>query len=89
MTEDRQTKINRGKRAKALLGDDLLSEAFLKLEAEYTRAWAGSHHSETAARENYWRAVQILADVRKHLATIVSDGKLAEKELEILGGTNR
>ena len=39
MTEDkRQAAINRGARAQALLNDELLQEAFVKLEADYIKA---------------------------------------------------
>ena len=45
--------------------------------------------AETAARENLWRAVQVLGDVRRHLHSAVTDGKIAQGELDRLAGLNR
>lgn len=79
----------RGSRADALLKDELLSEAFKTLETQYVTAWAGTHPAEGAARENFWRAVQILGDVRTQLIKTAADGRVAQKELDQLGGLNR
>ena len=90
MSEDKtQIAISRGRRAQAQLDDELVSEAFKTLEASYLKAWGETHPAETAAREHYWQAVQILGDVRKHLGKVASNGRLAQKELDQLGGLNR
>ncbi len=90
MSEDQlQRDINRGKRAQTQLDDELISEAFTSLEKKYLKAWGETHPSEVAAREHYWQAVQILGDVRAHLGKVASSGRLAQKELDNLGGLNR
>lgn len=79
----------RGNRAQSLLNDELLSEAFKTLETTYIQKWAGTEAPETEAREHFWRAIQILGDVRKHLASVAANGKVAKKQLDQLGGLNR
>ena len=79
----------RGQRAQALKDDPILSEAFKTLEAAYIQKWAGTEAPEMQAREHYWRAIQILGDVRKHLASVAANGKVAQKQLDQLGGLNR
>lgn len=79
----------RGRKADALLKDELLSGAFKALELQYVQAWAATEAAESGARENYWRAVQILGDVRKHLAAVAASGRVASVELDRLGGLNR
>lgn len=90
MSEDKLTAAKaRGEKAEALLKDELLSESFKELETSYIRHWSSTEAAETVARENYWRAVQILGDVRKHLAMVATNGRIAAKELDQLGGLNR
>ena len=80
-----ESKLNkakeRGAQAEALLRNELLTEAFKMLEGEYIAAWGSTHPHESEARENLWRATQILGDVRRHLIKVVNDGKLAQREL--------
>jgi hypothetical protein len=71
----------RGAQADLLLRNDLLQEAFKTMEADYIKAWAATEPSQAEARENFWRALQILADVRRHLIMVSNGGKLAQQEL--------
>jgi succinate dehydrogenase/fumarate reductase flavoprotein subunit len=71
-------------RAEALLQDDLLQEAFARLEERYIEEWRVSQFRDTDARERLWQAVNILRKVKDHLAKIVRDGKLAQREIDQL-----
>lgn len=76
---------SRGERARALLDNDLLNEAFASLEAFYIDAWkTNARGAGPDGRERLWQAVQVLGDVRDHLEKMVSDGHLAEAELDAL-----
>jgi len=55
-----------------------MQEAFRQLEADYIKAWGSTDHSLVEARENLWRATQILGGVRRHLLKVAQNGKLAE-----------
>jgi hypothetical protein len=85
MSEDKiQLAISRAARAKALLGDDLLSEAFTTLEAKYLDAWRATGVMQTGERERLWQAIHLLGLVRDQLSYVVGDGKIAQAELERL-----
>ena len=89
MTDKLQAAITKAAQADALLRSETLQGAFKLLEADYIKAWAATEPAETEARENLWRAVQVLGDVRRHLHSAVSDGKIAQTELDRLAGLNR
>jgi hypothetical protein len=76
--------LARRARAEALLQDEILQEAFVRLEDRYIEEWRVSQFRDTDARERLWQAVNILRKVKDHLAKIVSDGKLAQREIDQL-----
>lgn len=85
MSEDKlQSAITRGQQAKALLDNEMLQEAFRKLEDDYTAAWKTWAAADTAGRERLWMAMNVLGKVRDHLGRVLADGKLAKFELEEL-----
>ena len=71
---------NRGERAKALLRDPLILEAFDKLEEAYTNAWKNDS-SSIDERETLFQMHQALKAVRGHLTEVVETGNLAKLEL--------
>jgi hypothetical protein len=76
--------LARRARAEALLENDLLQEAFGRLEQRYVEEWRVSQFRDTDARERLWQAVNILGKVKDHLAKIVRDGKLTQREIDQL-----
>jgi hypothetical protein len=85
MSEDKlQESISRGARAEALLKNDLLQEAFARLEQDYLDAWKISPARDTDGRERLWQAVNIVAKVRDHIVKVVNDGKLSQRHLNEL-----
>lgn len=74
-------------RAKTLLESELLTEAFKSLEDNYTAAWRATLIDDVSAREKLFLAINVVGKVRDHLQSIVSNGKLAEKELQQLADT--
>jgi len=81
---DPQRDIGRAAHAKRLMDDELLKEGFEALEREYLTAWRITAARDTDARERLWQAVQIAGKVRSHLETVLTDGKLAQAELNNL-----
>lgn len=65
-------------RAKELLEHDLFIEAFDMLENELKNRWEHSGSNEAEARESCWLALQILSQVRQHIESIVTTGRLDE-----------
>lgn len=85
MTDDKLLEArSRASRAKTLLEDELLSEGFDNLEARYIEAWRLTAPSDEKAREKLYIAVNVIGKLREHLAAIVSNGKIADRELEDL-----
>ena len=86
-----ETRLNeaagKARRAQDLLDNELLSEAFKGLEDSYTSAWRSTAIDDVAAREKLFLAINIVGKVRDHLATIVTNGKLARAELKELART--
>jgi hypothetical protein len=76
--------LARQARALALLQDEILQEAFARLEERYIEEWRVSQFRDTDARERLWQAVNILRKVKDHLAKVVADGKLAQREIDQL-----
>lgn len=76
-----QRQAARSVRAKALLDNDLLKEAFDTLERDYTTALFETKPQDQVAREKLYMAVNVVRKVRDHLAFVVNDGKLAQKQL--------
>lgn len=72
----------RGDKAKRLLEDALLVEAFATVEAAYLGAWKNTALGETQAREMAYMAVRTLADVRAAIRRVVTDGQIANAEIE-------
>lgn len=76
--------LARQARAQALMENDLLQEAFGRLEERYLDEWRVSQFRDTDARERLWQAVNVLRKVKDHLGKIVADGKLAQREIDQL-----
>lgn len=74
-------------RAQSLLDDEMLQEAFTSLESAYTAAWRATTIEDVSGREKLFLAINIVGKVRDHLTAVVSNGKLAAKELKDLADT--
>jgi hypothetical protein len=84
MTDKLQAAINRGQRAKALLDDPLLQEAFKTLEDQCVSAWKTWPAADSDGRERLWLAVNVLGKVRDQLGRVMADGTLAQHELKAI-----
>ncbi len=71
----------RGARAKALLEDELLVEAFEKVDAFYMAAFRNSGAEEIDTRERAWTALSLLKDVRSALEGVARDGRVAQQTI--------
>jgi len=76
----RREEQNRGERAKALMRDPLVLEAFDVLEERYIEAWKDSSSSQDE-RETLFQMYQALMVVRGHLSEVIQTGDLAKLEL--------
>ena len=85
MNDDKlHSDITRGARARELLQDELLSEAFKTLEDSYIGLWRQTKPDQTADREKLFIAVNQIGKLRDHLHAVVSNGAIAQAELNKL-----
>jgi len=86
MTRDNENKLHAQRSLGAAADFELkvVAESFKALRDEYVKAWAGSDPRDTAGREKMWLATTILTRVEAMLRTHVSNGKVAERELDAL-----
>ena len=71
----------RAMRAKALLDNELLNEAFASIEADLIAGWKLSQSRDTDGRERVWNALQAVGKVKDFLHAAVADGTVATREL--------
>ena len=84
MNDDKlESAINRAAQVEALLRNELLQEAFAKLDEQYIAAWRITPVRDVVAREKLWQAVNIVELVKGHLGKVLNDGKLAQAELNM------
>lgn len=76
-----ETEILRGERARQLLDDPLLQEAFALIEQEYQKAWQESPARDVEARELLYLSLKNLAKVKGHLVQVMESGMLAKATL--------
>lgn len=72
---------DRAAKARVLLDSDLFNEAFADLRQAYIDGWEATSARDQDARERFWTAITVLARVRGHLETMLTDGKVAMVEL--------
>lgn len=72
---------SRGERAKSLMRDPLIEEAFEVLEGKYIEGWKDSS-SSSDERETLFQMYQALMVVRGHLTEVIETGDLAKLELD-------
>lgn len=66
--------MDRAAKARALLDDPLLSEAFDTLRQAYIDAILGSAAKDTDERERLWVATTVLTKVKGHLEQTIATG---------------
>lgn len=74
----------RAVRAKQLLENELLTDAFTGLEAAYIERWRTTHIDDDAGRERLFIAVNVIGKVKEHLEHAISNGNVAAVELSNL-----
>lgn len=79
--------IAAAERARALIEDPLLVDAFDHLEQLYTASWKASQNP--AERDALWHRTKALENLRADLNTTLNDGVMAQAQLtELRTGTD-
>lgn len=74
-------KQERGARAKALLDNDLLNEAWDRLEADLNQAFRDSRDGDSDLRERIWVSIKLLRNQKDYIKKMVTEGEAASKQL--------
>ena len=72
------TPEDRERRAKSLIDDPLLKEAFDVLKEDLMNRWNHSGSTDLQARESIWLAMRLLDRIHGHINSIVETGHMAE-----------
>ena len=71
----------RGAKAKELLEEPLIEEAFSLIESEILRAWEESPARDTEGREKLYQMLMLSRKVKRHLESVVMTGEMARRTL--------
>ena len=78
--------MDRASQAKALLDNPMLTEAFATYEADLMKVWFQTKVAASDERERIWWAVQAARAARNALVSVVSNGRLAQAQIDALAG---
>lgn len=81
--------LDRANRAKALLNDDLLVEAFDTIRTHCIEGFQNSLAAQKEEREDLWKMLKALSEVQRHLKSVMERGKLAEHKLSFVDKVKR
>ena len=72
------TPEERERRARSLIDDPLLKEAFDMLKEDLMNRWSHSGSTDLEARESIWLAMRLLDRIHGHINSIVETGHMAK-----------
>lgn len=74
--------IRRAEHAKAILGDELVQEAFAEVEALQIAAWRASPVRDAEGREKIWYMLKGAEAFKAFFENTVENGKMAAAKIE-------
>lgn len=74
--------VYRAQRAKTLLDDELLNEAFKSLQVGLIETWKTCELPEQ--RDRIWVSVNVLDQIKATLITAVANGKVAQHQIDAI-----
>ena len=72
---------DKGLKARALLDNELLKEAFDTIESSLMAEWQQTRSEDALRREDAWRSYKLLCGLKSYLNRLVSTGEASTKEL--------
>lgn len=72
---------DKGLKAKALLENEILKEAFATIENALMQEWKETRSEDSLRREDAWRSYKLLNGLKSYLNRLVSTGEASTKEL--------
>lgn len=74
--------IRRAERAKAIMGDELVVEAFQQMQIQTMAAWAMTPAGAAAEREVIWHRMKAIETFKEYFEAIISGGVQAAAKVE-------
>ena len=71
----------RGAKAREILEEPLVAEAFSKIEAEILSAWEDSPARDIEGREKLYQMLMLTRKVKRHFESVVLTGEMARRTL--------
>ena len=71
----------RGAKAREILEEPLVAEAFSKIEAEILSAWEDSPARDVEGREKLYQMLMLTRKVKRHFESVVLTGEMARRTL--------
>lgn len=80
--DELREQVAQGARARELLDDEVLAQAFEALERRYIETWRSSSAEDSVGREKLYWALQGLDYARRELRIMLDNGNIAASQLE-------
>tara|TARA_R100000808_G_C2039641_1_gene79833 strand:- start:51 stop:314 length:264 start_codon:yes stop_codon:yes gene_type:complete len=77
-----ETELERGNKAAELLRNPIFSESFEVLKDYYQDSWQQTDPNDVEARERIYVAINVLADIRRHIESVMTTGKMASEQID-------
>ena len=71
-----QEKLDRSKKVKEILDDEVIRQTWLDLEQKYVDEWIKTSHDDIEKREMLYLSIQVLQHVQDHFQEILNDGDI-------------
>ena len=71
-----QEKLDRSKKVKEILDDEVIRQTWLDLEQKYVDEWIKTSPDDIEKREMLYLSIQVLQHVQDHFQEILNDGDI-------------
>tara|TARA_R100000700_G_scaffold6072_1_gene9542 strand:- start:719 stop:973 length:255 start_codon:yes stop_codon:yes gene_type:complete len=71
-----QEKLDRSKKVKGILDDEVIRQTWLDLEQKYVDEWIKTSPDDIEKREMLYLSIQVLQHVQDHFQAILNDGDI-------------
>ncbi len=71
-----QEKLDKAKKVKQILDDEVIKETWLDLEQKYVDEWIKTSPDDIEKREMLYLSIQVLQHVQDHFQAILNDGDI-------------
>lgn len=76
-----EEEVRQGERARAILEDPIVVEAFAELETRCLNDWRSSAAGDIAQRERMFLTIGVIQALREDFSSLITTGRLARRSL--------